>query len=234
MGMVIQRSSRSLIRSFTTSTASLLTQAKLSIKPVNKPLSFTTSTASTIRCHPLCFQAKAQYTTNSKNMPDSLKVGDSIPSGTLSYIPYTPELSSPTVCGNAIDLKTDHWKGKKIVLFGVPACSNNHLPGYIQKAKELKSKGISGIYCIASNDPFVMSGWGRLHGSNEHVEMISDSTLKWLEEAGLTVDLSSHGLGKRANRFALVLDDLKVTYVGIEEAAGSVTVSGAEAVLSKL
>jgi len=224
-------------RSFTT----LLTQAK-PINPVNKPLlSFLTPpSASTIRCPPLsCFQAKAQYTTATKNMPATLKVGDSIPSGTFSYIPYTPELSSPTVCGNAIDLKTDHWKQKKIVLFGVPgaftkSCSNNHLPGYIQKAKELKSKGISGIYCIASNDPFVMSGWGRLHGSNEHVEMISDSTFKWLDEAGLTADLSSHGLGKRANRFALVLDDLKVTYVGIEEAAGSVTVSGVEAVLSKL
>lgn len=172
-------------------------------------------------------------------MPGSLKVGDTIPSGTFSYIPYTPELSSPTVCGNAIDLKTDAWKGKKIVLFGVPgaftkSCSTNHLPGYIKKAGEVKAKGIDGIYCIASNDAFVMSGWGRLLGSHEHVEMISDSSLKWLEQAGLTVDLSSHGLGKRGTRFALVLDDLKVTYVGVEESAGSVTVSSVDAVLPKL
>ncbi|EFP74920.2 hypothetical protein PGT21_025696 [Puccinia graminis f. sp. tritici] len=243
MAMLLNRSmgSRTLVsplRTLTTtrsSSTNLLSQ--LQHQPVYQaycPKSYHSSrtTSQTI------FQTRAQSTTtSSKKMP--LKVGDTIPSGTFSYIPYTPELSSPTVCGNAIDLKTDQWKGKKIVLFGVPGaftktCSANHLPAYVKKAGELKSKGISGIYCIASNDAFVMSGWGRLLGSNEHVEMISDSTLKWLEEAGLTVDLSAHGLGKRGTRFALVIDDLKVTYVGIEESPGSVSVSGVDAVLPKL
>ncbi|PLW11194.1 hypothetical protein PCANC_18797 [Puccinia coronata f. sp. avenae] len=268
-------SSGSLIRSFSTCNrnhpSSLIAIRRAPhFSPVNSTFSLskkkttTTSTprsAARITFHLSLSQTRAQSTTS--KMPSSLKVGDTIPSGTFSYIPYTPELSSPTVCGNAIDLKTDAWKGKKIVLFGVPAvddddmadsfylpalvpttlcdagaftksCSTNHLPGYIKKAGEVKAKGIDGIYCIASNDAFVMSGWGRLLGSHEHVEMISDSSLKWLEQAGLTVDLSSHGLGKRGTRFALVLDDLKVTYVGVEESAGSVTVSSVDAVLPKL
>lgn len=186
--------------------------------------------------HPI---AARPYATTSAMSSTPLKVGDSIPSGAFRYIPYSPELSSPTACGNPITLKTDEWKGKKIVLFGIPgaftkSCSANHLPGYVQKAKEIKSKGVSGIYCIASNDAYVMSGWGRTLGSNEHVEMISDISLEWLEAAGLTVDLSANGLGKRAARFALVIDDLKVTYVGIEEQAGNVSVSGADAVIAKL
>ncbi|PLW12734.1 hypothetical protein PCANC_10450 [Puccinia coronata f. sp. avenae] len=244
-------SSGSLIRSFSTCNrnhpSSLIAIRRAPhFSPVNSTFSLskkkttTTSTprsAARITFHLSLSQTRAQSTTS--KMPSSLKVGDTIPSGTFSYIPYTPELSSPTVCGNAIDLKTDAWKGKKIVLFGVPgaftkSCSTNHLPGYIKKAGEVKAKGIDGIYCIASNDAFVMSGWGRLLGSHEHVEMISDSSLKWLEQAGLTVDLSSHGLGKRGTRFALVLDDLKVTYVGVEESAGSVTVSSVDAVLPKL
>lgn len=172
-------------------------------------------------------------------MPATLKTGDTIPSGHFKYIPFSPELASPTVCGNPIDLKTDAWKGKKVVLIGVPGaftktCSNNHLPGFIEKAGDIKSKGVSGIYCIASNDAHVMSGWGRLLGSNEHVEMISDASFEWLEAAGLTTDLSSHDLGKRASRFALIIDDLKATYVGVEERASSVSSSGVEAVLAKL
>ncbi|KAH9459266.1 hypothetical protein Pst134EA_019420 [Puccinia striiformis f. sp. tritici] len=238
MAMVISRSVRTstrLIRAFPTKT-SLVSQIQQPITPYHPQ--FLTSHFSN-RATLFNTRRSQSTATTSTKMAGSLKVGDTIPSGTFSYIPYTPELSSPTVCGNAIDLKSDQWKGKKIVLFGVPGaftktCSANHLPAYIKKADELKSKGISGIYCIASNDAFVMSGWGRLLGSNEHVEMISDSTLKWLEEAGLTVDLTAHGLGKRGTRFALVIDDLKVTYVGIEESPGSVSVSGVDAVLPKL
>ncbi|CAH7678641.1 Redoxin [Phakopsora pachyrhizi] len=169
----------------------------------------------------------------------TISEGDTIPSGTFSYVPYSPELSSAAVCGVPTKLNTDDWKGKKIVLFGVPgaftkSCSVNHLPHYIKKAPELKSKGVSSIYCISANDAFVISAWGRLHGTNEHIEMLSDWSLEWLEKAGLAIDLSSNGLGKRGTRFALIIDDLKVKYVGIEPAPGSVTVSGVDSVLAKL
>ncbi|EGG11195.1 uncharacterized protein MELLADRAFT_92335 [Melampsora larici-populina 98AG31] len=123
---------------------------------------------------------------------------------------------------------------RKVVVFGLPACSISHLPGFISKASEIKSKGVSEIYCLATNDAYVMSGWGRFTKSGDQVQMISDTDLKWLEPAGLTIDLSDHGLGTRANRFALIIDDLKVTYVGVEKSAGDVSVSGADAVLPKL
>ncbi|MBW0463413.1 hypothetical protein O181_003128 [Austropuccinia psidii MF-1] len=158
----------------------------------------------------------------------TLKVGDTIPSGQFTYIPYTPELSSPTVCGNPVGLKTDDWKSKKIILFGVPGaftkvCSVNHLPPYIEKAPAIKAKGVDKIYCIATNDAFVMSGWGRTYGSNEHVEMLSDWTLKWLDQAGLSVDLTANGLGKRSARFAMIIDDLKVTHISVESQPGGVS-----------
>lgn len=169
----------------------------------------------------------------------TISVGDTIPSATFKYIPYSPELESSSTCGNAINLKTDEWKGKKVVVFGVPgaftkSCSISHLPSFISKASEIKSKGVSEIYCVATNDAYVMSGWGRFSKSADKVQMISDVDLKWLEPAGLTIDLSDHGLGTRANRFALIIDDLKVTYVGVEKSAGEVSVSGADAVLPKL
>lgn len=38
-----------------------------------------------------------------------------------------------------------------------------HLPSYIKKADELKSQGVSEIFCISVNDPFVMAAWGKEH-----------------------------------------------------------------------
>ena len=56
----------------------------------------------------------------------------------------------------------DLFGGKKVVLFAVPgaftpACSQRHLPGYVDKASDLKAKGVDTIACIAVNDPAVMT-----------------------------------------------------------------------------
>ncbi|KAM0751607.1 Redoxin [Meredithblackwellia eburnea MCA 4105] len=165
-------------------------------------------------------------------------VGDVIPSGEFGVVPWSPELEDAAVCGVPSKVSTDSWKGKKIVLFGVPGaftptCTANHLPPYIEAYEQFKSKGVDAIYCVASNDTFVMSAWGRVLKTTDKVTTISDSTLAWLDAADLSQDLSKVGFGKRAKRFALVIDDLKVTYVGIESGPG-VGPSGAEAVLAKL
>jgi len=44
-----------------------------------------------------------------------------------------------------------------------------HLPGYVTKADDLKSKGISEIFCISVNDPFVMAAWGKEHNATGKV-----------------------------------------------------------------
>jgi len=40
------------------------------------------------------------------------------------------------------------------------------LPGYVEKAAELKAKGVEVIACIAVNDPFVMEAWGKAHNAD--------------------------------------------------------------------
>jgi peroxiredoxin len=45
-----------------------------------------------------------------------------------------------------------------------PTCHINHLPPYLAKYNEFKEKGVDVIAVIAANDPFVMSGWGRVEG----------------------------------------------------------------------
>ncbi|TBU28208.1 Redoxin [Dichomitus squalens] len=171
----------------------------------------------------------------------SVKVGDVIPEGTFVHVPFSPELKDHNACGIPTKLSTDAWKGKKVVLFSVPgaftpSCHANHAPPYLAKVPELKAKGVDVVAVVSANDPFVLSGWSRILGFKDAILALSDPNGAWSEKLGLTVDLSGLGigLGKRTTRFALVIDDLKVTYAGVEPDPTQVTVSGVDAVLAAL
>ncbi|KAI7858113.1 Redoxin [Circinella umbellata] len=168
----------------------------------------------------------------------SIKVGDTIPDGTLQYVPYDPN-ESLEACPRPLPYKIhEKLKGKKAIIFAIPgpftpACSEVHVPGYIQHAHSLHSKGVSEIICLSVIDGFVMNAFGKVSGSKDKVIMAGDGSAAFSTALGLTQDLTKGGMGIRSKRFAILVDDLKVTYVGVEEARG-VTVSGAEAVLAKL
>ncbi|KAI0644018.1 Redoxin [Trametes meyenii] len=167
-----------------------------------------------------------------------VQVGDTIPQGSFTYIPYSPELENHSACGIPVKLSTDEWKGKKVVLVAVPGaftptCHANHVPPFLEKYEEFKQKGVDVIAIVAANDAFVLSGWARFLGLKDKVIAISDPDARWSAQLGLSQDLSARDFGTRTKRYALVIDDLKVKYVGVESAAG-VTVSGADAILAAL
>jgi len=171
-------------------------------------------------------------------MAPSVKVGDVVPKGTFSYVPYTPETDEIRACGIPTKLSTDEWKGKKVVVFAVPGaftptCHVNHLPPYLERYDEFKAKGVDVIAVVAANDAFVMSGWGKAFGLKDKVLPLSDTDAAWSASLGLTLDLSKLGLGTRTARYAVILDDLVIKYVEAEPGA-EVTVSGANAVLGAL
>ncbi|KAJ2930716.1 hypothetical protein H1R20_g6379, partial [Candolleomyces eurysporus] len=168
----------------------------------------------------------------------AIKVGDTIPEGTFKYIPWSEALEDNLVCGAPIELSTNEWKGKKVVLFSVPGaftptCHTNHLPPYLEKFDQFKAKGVDAIAVLAANDPFVMSGWARFEGLKDKIIALSDNGAQWSKKLGLDKDLTANGLGIRTSRYALILEDNVVKYVGIETERG-VTVSGADAVLAHL
>jgi peroxiredoxin len=131
----------------------------------------------------------------------------------------------------------DYFKGKRVALFSVPGaftptCSAKHLPGFVDKAAELKAKGIDEIACTAVNDPFVMGAWSKAGGSAD-VTMLADGNGDFAEALGLTMDGSAFGLGKRGQRFAMVVNDGVVEQLHVE-APGEFRVSSAEYVLEQL
>ena len=98
-----------------------------------------------------------------------------------------------------------------------PSCHANHAPPYLAKVPELKAKGVVVVAVVSANDTFVLSGWSRILGFKDAILALSDPDAAWSGKLGLDVDLSGAGigLGKRTTRYALVLDDLKVKYLGV-------------------
>lgn len=158
----------------------------------------------------------------------SIQVGDSIPAVTLKVMGE----KGPQ------DISTgDIFKGKKVVLFAVPGaftpgCTLTHLPGYVVNADKIKAKGVDTIACMAVNDAFVMSAWGKSQNADE-ILMLADGNATLTSALGLELDASGFGMGKRSQRFALIADDGVVTQLAVEP-AGGVDVSAAEKILELL
>ena len=131
----------------------------------------------------------------------------------------------------------DYFKGKRVALFSVPGaftptCSAKHLPGFVDKAADLKAKGIDEIACTAVNDAFVMGAWNMASGSQD-ITMLADGNGDFAKAVGLELDLTGGGLGHRGQRFSMVLNDGTVEQLNVE-APGEFKVSSAEHMLSQL
>jgi glutaredoxin/glutathione-dependent peroxiredoxin len=160
----------------------------------------------------------------------TIEVGQKIPAMTLRYVSAEgpKEISSQELFG-----------GKKVVLFAVPgaftpACSQRHLPGYVDKAADLKAKGVDTIACIAVNDPAVMGAWGKSQNVGDKVLMLADGSADFARAVGLDIDLSRAGLGTRSKRYSMLIEDGTVKALNVEQAPPQVDVSSAEAMLKAL
>ncbi|KAM8939812.1 peroxiredoxin-5, mitochondrial [Pelodytes ibericus] len=161
----------------------------------------------------------------------SIKVGDSLPD--VQVFEGGP--------GSKTSVK-DVFSTKKGILFGVPGaftpgCSKTHLPGYVEQAADLKSRGVEVVACIAVNDVFVMSEWGKAHGAEGKVRMLADPTGAFAKAAGLLLEkeeLSSLFGNQRCQRFSMVIDNGKVKAINIEGDGTGLTCSLAGNILSQL
>ena len=160
----------------------------------------------------------------------TINVGDRMPSVTLK------QLTSEGVK----EFTTDEiFRGKRVVLIAVPgaftpACSQRHLPGYVDKAADIKAKGIDEIACVAVNDAFVTGAWGRDQKAEGKVRMLADGSGDFTRALGLELDLSKGGLGVRSKRYSMLVDDGVVKSLNVEQQPGQVDISGAEAMLKAL
>ncbi len=158
----------------------------------------------------------------------TVKVGDKLPD---------VKMVKATEDGPEAVQSSDYFAGKTVALFSVPGaftptCSARHLPGFVDKAEELKTKGVDEIVATAVNDPFVMGAWNKASGS-EDITMLADGNGDFAEAMGLTMDGSAFGLGKRGQRWSAIVEDGVVKELNVE-APGDYSVSSAEHLLGQL
>jgi peroxiredoxin len=159
----------------------------------------------------------------------TIKVGDTLPEATFMTM---------TADGPAPVTTDDVFKGKKVALFAVPGaftptCSARHLPGFKDHAGDLKAKGVDTIACVSVNDVFVMGAWGKSQEVGDAVKMLADGNGAFTTALGLELDGSKFGMGKRSQRYSMVVNDGVVETLNIEE-GGDFKVSSADYMLAQL
>ncbi len=165
-----------------------------------------------------------------------IKVGDKLPAGTLKEF-IEVEGNGCSIGPNDFDI-AQATAGKTVVIFGLPGaytptCSAKHVPGYVEKADALKSAGVDEIWCVSVNDAFVMGAWGRDQRTGGKVRMMADGSADFAKATGLTLDLTSRGMGLRSNRFSMLVKDGVVKTLNVE-GPGKFEVSDAETMLSQV
>ena len=159
----------------------------------------------------------------------SIQIGDRIPN--VNFVKATPDGPQP------VDSES-FFKGRKVALFSVPGaftptCSARHLPGFIDKAEDLKARGVDEIACTAVNDAFVLNAWSENSGAADKVTMLADGNGDFARAVGLELDAAKFGMGSRGQRFSMLVDDGVVKQLNVEE-PGAFNVSSAEHMLEQL
>ena len=162
-----------------------------------------------------------------------IKVGDKLPSGELKEF-IEIEGGGCSIGPNAFEV-AKLTAGKTIAIFALPGaftptCSAKHVPGYVEKAAELKAAGVDEIWCVAVNDAFVMGAWGRDQQTAGKVRMMADGSANFTKATGLTLDLTAKGMGLRSDRYSMLVVDGVVKSLNVE-APGKFEVSDAATLL---
>ncbi|MGC6416735.1 MAG: peroxiredoxin [Bradymonadia bacterium] len=143
-----------------------------------------------------------------------IAAGDLLPEGKLKTL----------VDDGVIDLHTKTlFTGKRIVLFAVPGaftpgCSQNHLPGYVAAAEQIRGRGFDEIACLAVNDAWVMKAWAKTSGADGKILMLSDGSAEYVSKLGLQWDLTAAGMGIRSRRFSMIVVDGVIEKLFVDKA----------------
>jgi peroxiredoxin len=164
-----------------------------------------------------------------------IEIGQRLPSGNLQEF-IEVEGGGCTLGPNSFDIERAA-AGKTIAMFALPGaftptCSAQHVPGYVGMADELKAAGIDEIWCVSVNDAFVMGAWGRDQKTAGKVRMMADGSASLAHATGLTLDLTSRGMGVRSQRYSMLVVDGVVRTLNVE-AAGKFEVSDAKTMLAQ-
>jgi glutaredoxin/glutathione-dependent peroxiredoxin len=143
-----------------------------------------------------------------------INVGDRLPDAT--FMTMSPEGPKPMTTAEV-------FGGKKVALFAVPGaytptCHRQHLPGFVQRYDELKSKGFDTIACTSTNDVFVLTAWSKDSQAFGKILMLADGSADFAKKIGLDIDLTARGMGVRSKRYSMIVEDGVVKALNVADA----------------
>ncbi|MCA0929485.1 peroxiredoxin [Ruegeria profundi] len=160
-----------------------------------------------------------------------ISTGDTLPDATLTQMgadgPEEVRISDKT-------------KGRKVVIFAVPGaftptCHSAHVPSFVRTKDQFTAKGVDEIICVAVNDPFVMKAWGEATGAADAgLTMLGDASAEFTKAIGMDFDAPPAGLYARSKRYAMLVEDGKVTVLNVEENPGACEISAGESLLETI
>ncbi|MGR3485559.1 MAG: peroxiredoxin [Paracoccaceae bacterium] len=160
----------------------------------------------------------------------TISEGDTLPDATLMRVgadgPEAVALSSLTA-------------GRKVAIFGVPGaytgtCTTAHVPSFLRTRSQFTDKGVDAVICVAVNDPFVMDAWATSTGAAKGgIEMLADPAAELTKALGLDFTAPPAGLYDRSKRYAMLVEDGRVTALNVEDNPGVCDTSGGEALLER-
>ncbi len=167
----------------------------------------------------------------------TINVGDTLPDGKLAESAGWDDATSCPMPPKDVGV-AESTKGKKIAIFALPGaytptCSAKHVPSYLANYDALKAKGLDEIWCVATNDGFVMAAWGRDQKGLGKIRFLGDGSGTWTKALGLELDLTARGMGVRSQRYSMLVVDGKVTALNVE-GPGKFEVSGGDTILKQL
>ena len=165
-----------------------------------------------------------------------IQIGDRLPGGTLREF-IEVEGNGCSIGDNAFDI-AQLVAGKRIAVFGLPGaftptCSARHVPGFLEKADQLKAAGIDEIWCVSVNDSFVMGAWARDQKTQGRIRMMADGSAEFAKATGLSLDRTAAGMGIRSRRYSMIVVDGVVKAFNLDE-VGKFEVSDAQTLLSQV
>lgn len=134
----------------------------------------------------------------------------------------------------------DKTKGRKVVIFAVPGaytptCHSAHVPSFTRTKDQFDAKGVDEVICVSVNDPFVMGAWGEATGATAAgITMLGDPESSFTKAIGMDFTAPPVGLMARSKRYAMLVEDGKVSVLLEEEGPGTCEVSAGEAMLAAM
>ena len=157
----------------------------------------------------------------------TIKVGDRLPDATLAESTSFGEFC-PTAPEN-VSVAEAFARGAA----SRPPRAPQHVPGYLANHDALKAKKVDEIWCLATNDGFVMAAWGQAEKAMGKIRFLGDGSADFAKKLGLELDLPTKGMGMRMQRFSMLVEDGVVKQLNVE-GPGKFEVSNAETMLQQL